>query len=70
MENNFNLQDRQSFRINPHTWLRTLLAIVGDRERKEAAIRKVAQTTGVSPEEIEVILTKTIGVLIKETRSN
>jgi hypothetical protein len=70
MENNFGLQDRQSFRINPHTWLRTLLAIVGDRERKADAVHKVSQKTGVPPEQIEVILATTIKILLQETRSN
>jgi hypothetical protein len=70
MENGFNLEDRQDFRINPHVWLRALLAIAGDRERKAEVIRTITQKTGVPPEQVGVIIATTIRILIKETRSN
>jgi hypothetical protein len=70
MENDFSLEDRQDFRINPHVWLRALLAIAGDREKKAKVIQKITQKTGVSPEQVEVIIATTIGILIKQTRSN
>ena len=73
MENDFDLpglEDRENFRINPHVWLRTLLAIVGDREKKEENVRKIVDKTGNPAEKIEVIIATTISILIKETRSN
>jgi hypothetical protein len=72
MENDFNfdLEDREKFKINPETWLHTLLAIVGDREKREEAVRQVTQKTGFSPEEVKVILKTTISVLINQTRAN
>lgn len=73
MENDFDLpglEDRENFRINPHIWLRTLLAIVGDREKKEEIVRKIVDKTGIPAEKIEVIIATTISILIKETRSN
>jgi hypothetical protein len=73
MENDFHLpglEDRENFSINPHIWLRTLLAIVGDREKKEDVVRKIVVKTGLPAEKIEVIIATTIGILIKETRSN
>ena len=73
MENDFDLpglEDRENFRINPHVWLRTLLAIVGDREKKEEIVRKIVDKTGIPAEKIEVIIATTISILIKETRSN
>lgn len=70
MENDFDLEDRENFRINPHVWLRTLLAIAGDREKKEEVVQKIVHKTGVPPEKVEVIIATTIGILIKETRSN
>ena len=70
MENEFELENRENFRINPQVWLQTLLAIVGDKEKKAEVIGKVAQTTGMPPESIEVIVATTIGVLLNQTRSN
>ena len=72
MENDFDfgLEDRENFKINPEVWLHTLLAIVGDREKKEEAIRQVTQKTGFSPEEVNVILKNTIRVLVDQTRAN
>ncbi len=70
MENDFNLEDRERFRINPETWLHTLLAIAGDKEKKKEAIQKIAQKTGYLPEQVEVIFATTIGILINQTRAN
>jgi hypothetical protein len=73
MDNDFDLpglEDRENFRINPHIWLRTLLAIVGDREKKEDVVRKIVAKTGIPAEKIEVIIATTISILIRETRSN
>ena len=72
MENDFDfdLEDRENFRINPEVWLHTLLAIVGDKEKKEEAIRQITQKTGFSPEEVKVLLRTTIRVLVNQTRVN
>ena len=73
MENNFDLEDladTENFKINPHIWLRTLLAIAGDKDKKREAVHMIAQKTGVSHGEVEVIIVKTISVLINQTRAN
>ena len=70
MESDFNLEDRETFRINPETWLRTLLAIAGDKEKKEEVIKKISQKTGYLPEQVEVIFASTISILINQTRAN
>jgi|RhiMetdeSRZDD1v2_1073273.scaffolds.fasta_scaffold134047_4 hypothetical protein len=72
MENDFNfdLEDRENFKINPEIWLHTLVAIAGDKEKREEAIRQMTQKTGFSTEEAKVIIRTTIGVLLNQTRSN
>jgi len=70
MENDFDLEHRQGFRINPQVWLHTLLAIAGDREKREEVVQRVAHATGQPPEEVEVMFATTIKVLMNETRSN
>lgn len=70
MENNFGLEDRETFRINPQVWLQTLLAIAGDREKKGEVLRAVSQQTGYSLEQAEVVMTTTIKILLDQTRSN
>lgn len=72
MENDFNfdLEDREKFKINSEVWLHTLLAIVGDTEKKKEAIWQITQKSGFSPEEVNVILKTTIRVLINQTRAN
>lgn len=70
MENNFDLHDREDFKINPHVWLRTLLAIAGDKEKKEEVIQRITQETGCPPEKVKVIFATTINILMNQTRSN
>jgi hypothetical protein len=73
MENDFdleNLENKENFKINPEVWLHTLLAIVGDRDRKAAVVQSVAQKTGFTPEKVNLIITTAIGVLINQTRAN
>lgn len=73
MDNNFDLEDledRENFKINPHIWLRTLLAIVGDREKKQEIVYRIAEKTGLSHGEVEVIVAKTISALLNQTRAN
>ena len=72
MENDFDfdLEDRENFKINPEVWLQTLLAIMGDKEKQEEAIRQIVQKTGSSPEEAKLFIRTTIGILIHQTRLN
>ena len=72
MENefDFDLEDRENFRINPEVWLHTLLAITGDKEKKAEVVRQLQQKTGFSSEQIELIITTTIGILANQTRAN
>ncbi len=70
MENNFDLENRKNFRINPQVWLHTLLAIAGDREMNEEVIQRIAHETGCTPENIKVLMSKTIKILMNQTRSN
>ena len=70
MQNEYELNNREGFKINPHVWLHTLLAIAGDKERKAEAVQIVSEETGLPLEEVEVILATTISVLMNDTRSN
>ena len=70
MENEFDLENREGFRINPEAWLHTLLAIVGDKDKKEEVVQRVAEQSGFSPERVEHIMATTISILLSDTRSN
>lgn len=70
MENDFDLENKENFKINPEVWLHTLLAIVGDKDRKAEIVQKVAQKTGFPPEKVNLIITTTISILINQTRAN
>ena len=70
MENNFDLENRENFRINPQVWLQTLLAIAGDREMKTKVVQKIARESGFHPEQVEVLMATTIRILMDQTRSN
>ena len=70
MKNNFDLEDIENFKINPHIWLQTLLAIAGDREKKKEVVQTVSEQSGFPPERVEMILASTINILINDTRSN
>lgn len=70
MENEFELENREDFRINPQVWLRTLLAIAGDKEKKEEVVHRIAQETGCPPEKVKVIFATTINILMNQTHSN
>ena len=70
MQNEYDLQDVEKFKINPHEWLQTLLAIAGDKEKKEEVVHAIAHQSGVAFETAEMILVRTISVLIHDTRSN
>lgn len=51
-------------------WLHALLAIVGDRERKEEVVRKVSVKTGLPPEKAELIVSAAINYLTNTSRAN
>ena len=72
MENDFDfeLEDRENFKINPWVWLETLLAIVGDKQKKEEVVQRIMQNSGFSHEKVELIIRTTIGILINQTRAN
>jgi hypothetical protein len=74
MENDFDfdfdVEDRENFKINPEVWLRTLLAIIGDKEKKEKVVQRIMQKSGFSHEKVELIIKTTIGILINQTRAN
>jgi hypothetical protein len=70
MSNGYDLEKGDHFRINAEVWLRTLLAITGDKEKKEEVVQTVAQLTGFPADKVEVIMTATINVLINDTRAN
>jgi hypothetical protein len=70
MQNEYDLQNIENFKINPHVWLQTLLAIAGDKEKKKEVIQTIAEQSGLSPETVEMIFARTINVLINDTRSN
>jgi len=70
MQNEFELNDVENFKINPHVWLRTLLAIAGDKDRKAEAIQIISEQTGFPTEKVEVIMTTAISVLLNDTRAN
>ena len=70
MQDEFELNDIENFKINAHVWLRTLLAIAGDKERKAEAIQIISEQTGFPPDKVEVILATTISVLLNDTRAN
>ena len=70
MTNDYDLEIENNFRINPHVWLRTLLAIVGDKDKKEEVVQQIAQKMDFPPEKVEMIISTTIKVLINETRLN
>ena len=70
MQNDYDLQNVEDFKINPHVWLQTLLAIAGDKQKKKEVIHTVSQQSGMSPEKVEILINKAINVLIIDTRSN
>lgn len=70
MQNEYDLQNIENFKINPHVWLQTLLAIAGDKEKKREVIQTISEQSGFSPEKVEMIMAAAINVLIQDTRSN
>lgn len=70
MQNEYDLQNIQDFKINPHVWLQTLLAIAGDKDKKREVIDLVSEQSGLPSETVEVIFGSAIKALINDTRSN
>jgi hypothetical protein len=56
--------------IEPEVWVQALLAITGDKERREELIRKISERTGQTPEKVELIVSATITYLSNKARSN
>ena len=56
--------------IDVDQWLHVLLAIAGDKERKEKMIRRIAEKTGQPPEQIETIIAAAIKYLANSSRPN
>jgi hypothetical protein len=57
-------------KIDPEVWVQALLAITGDKERREDFIRKISEKTGLTPEKVELIISATITYLSNVSRSN
>lgn len=70
MENKFEREQREEFRISRQEWLQTLLAIAGDKEKKAEIVQRVARETGCPPTSVEGLMNTTIKILMNETRSN
>lgn len=70
MQNEYDLQNVEKFKINPHTWLQTLLAIAGDKEKKEEVIQTIAEQSELPLATVEMIFASAISVLMNDTRSN
>jgi hypothetical protein len=70
MENDLDLENQKEFRINSQAWLHTLLAIAGDKEMRAEVVQRVAQETGCPPENIDMLVSKTIKILMNQSRSN
>ena len=70
MQNEYDLQNLEGFKINPHVWLQTLLAIAGDKHKKQEVIELVAEQSRLPLETVEVIFGSAIKALLQETRSN
>jgi hypothetical protein len=56
--------------IDPEVWVQALLAMTGDKDRREELIRKISEKTGQTPEKVELIISATITYLSNRARSN
>ena len=56
--------------IDPEVWVQALLAITGDKDRREEFIQKISEKTGQTPEKVELIISATITYLSSKSRSN
>ncbi len=70
MKQEYDLRDLENFKINPHVWLQTLLAIAGDKEKKQEVVEILVEQSGLPPVQVERIISSVINVLMNDTRSN
>ena len=56
--------------IDVEVWLQFLLAVSGDKDRREELIRRISENTGQIPENVEKILSTLINILANRSRSN
>jgi len=56
--------------IDPEVWLQALLAMTGDKERREELVRKISEKTDQTPEHVELIISASINYMANKTRSN
>ena len=56
--------------IEPEVWVQALLAMMGDKDRREELIQQISEKTGQAPEQVELIISTTITYLSNVARSN
>lgn len=54
--------------IEPEVWVQALLAMMGDKERREELVQQISEKAGQTPEQIELIISTTI--TYNKARSN
>jgi hypothetical protein len=69
MQNDEELWDDDT-EIDPEVWLQALLAMTGDKERREELVRKISEKTGQTPEHVELIISAATQFMANKTRSN
>jgi len=57
------------FEIDPDVCLQALLAMTGDKERREQLITRTAEKTGLPLEKVEVIIATSLDFLAKQSKS-
>lgn len=57
-------------KIEPEVWVQALLAMMGDKERREELVQQISEKTGQTPEQVELIISATITYLSNKARSN
>ena len=56
--------------IDPEVWLQALLAMTGDKDRREELVRKISKKTGQTPEHVELIISAVINFVAGKSRSS
>ena len=64
------MEEDEGKEIDVEVWLQFLLAVSGDKDRKEELIRKISTNTGQIPENVEKILAALLNYLTNKSRSN
>ncbi|NOH03895.1 MAG: hypothetical protein HND47_18975 [Chloroflexi bacterium] len=70
MQNDQNFSDDDGQEIDVEAFLQAMLAVAGDKERREEVIHKVSERINMTPEQVEEIMSVTIRVLANLSRSN